>query len=71
MKAYCNKEEIERLLDGRPLSYLVAEINKIGIYISYNSMAHIIMGRNSCKVDYALAMAKILNTKVEKIFYLK
>jgi len=71
MKAYCDKEEIKKQLDSRPLTYLIAEMNKMGINISYDSLGHILAGRNSCKVDYALAMAKILNTTVENLFYLK
>jgi hypothetical protein len=71
MKAYCDKEEIKKQLDSRPLTYLITEMGKLGIKLSYESLGHIIAGRNSCKVDYALAMAQILNTTVERLFYLK
>lgn len=71
MRAYCKKDEIEKLLIRRPLSFLVEEINNIGIKVSYDALNHIINNRNSCKIDYALAMAIILKTKVENIFYLE
>jgi plasmid maintenance system antidote protein VapI len=71
MKAYCKKEEIEKLLIKRPLSFLVEEINNMGIKVSYDALNHIVNNRNACKIDYALAMAKVLKTKVENIFYLE
>jgi hypothetical protein len=71
MKGYCNKDEIEKLLERRPLSFLVEEINKMGIKVSYDALNHIVNNRNACKIDYALAMAKILKATVEEIFYLE
>ena len=71
MKAYCDKNKIEQLLARRPLSFLVEEINNMGIKVSYDALNHIVNNRNACKIDYALAMAKILNTTVENIFYLE
>lgn len=71
MKAYCNKKKLDELLARRPLSFLVEEINNIGITVSYDALNHVVKNRNACKIDYALAMAKILKTKVEELFYLE
>lgn len=71
MKAVCRKDIIDQWLDGRPLNRLIDELSKMGFIIKYNTLSHIINGRNECRLSYALAIASILRMKVEEIFYLE
>lgn len=71
MKAYCNQEKIQELLNRRPLVFLVEEMNKMGIKIGYRNFHSLYSNKSNWMATYALACAEILNCKVEDIFYLE
>lgn len=71
MKAYCDKEKIEELLDGRPVKWIVEKINEIGIEIEYKTFIAIFNNRNEWKLTYAMGLCKVFNLKIEDVFLLK
>jgi len=71
MKAYCNKDVVLKLLDGRPYSYLVGKMNESGLEIEYKNFLTLINNKNNWMLVYALGVARALGVHVEDIFYLR
>lgn len=71
MKAVINKEMLNKALDGRSIKWLLSKINNMGINISYSAFYHLTQNTNEWKLTYALAISKILNFEVEKLFHLE
>ena len=71
MKAYCRKDVVLKLLDGRPLTYLVGKMNESGLKIEYGNFLMLVNNKNNWMLAYALSIAEILKVHVEDIFYLE
>lgn len=71
MKAYCDKEKIEKLLDGRSVKWISIKLNEIGIKIEYGTFLHLINNRNEWKLTYAMGLCKIFDKHIEDIFYME
>lgn len=71
IKAYCDKEKIEELLDGRPVKWLGERLNEMGIKIEYPALLANMNNKVEWKLTYAMGIAKLFNTTIEKLFILK
>jgi hypothetical protein len=60
MKAYCRKDVVLKLLDGRPLTYLVGKMNESGLKIEYGNFLMLVNNKNNWMLAYALSIAEIL-----------
>ncbi len=70
-KAYCKKDEIIKLLDRRPLKYIVEQMNERGYEIEYKNFLQLINNKSNFMLVYAFGIAEVLNVKIEDIFYVK
>ena len=68
VNAICDREIIEMFLNGRSMQWLVDNINKCGVNISYSAFYHLLTNTNEWKLTYALLICRILECKVEDIF---
>lgn len=69
MKAYCNKEKILQILDGRPISHISTKMQELGFDIQYKTLLAIVNNKNEPKLSYAFGICKVLNAKIEQVFY--
>lgn len=71
MKSYLNKEEFDSLLGRKPLTYVVDEMNNMGISIKYNNFYSLYNNKSSWSLIYAYGVAKIFDKKIEDLFIFK
>lgn len=71
MRAYCKKDEIDRWLDGRPVKYLFDKMNAIGIDISHKNLLQLLNNKNNWLLIYAIGVTKVLNKKIDDLFYIE
>lgn len=71
MRAYCDKESLDRLLDGRKYKWLLERLQELDIKIEQNNFSNLINNRVDWRLTYAMGVAKVLNVNIDKLFYLK
>jgi len=71
LKAYCDKERLDILLDGRSIKWLCEKLNETGIDIEYPALLANVNNKVEWKLTYAMGIAKLFNVTIEDLFILK
>jgi hypothetical protein len=70
MKAKINRDKLNEYLDGRSNKWLHGKFGEYGIDMTYSNLNSLLHNRGNWLLTYAIVIIKILNCKIEDLFYL-